>query len=171
MPREALALAVMDEGELSQSLVTHPDVDRVILTGSWDTARLFRSWRPELPLMAETSGKNAIVVTPSADRDRAVADIVRSAFGMGGQKCSALSRLYVQSSVADELIDRVASNGRMEVIHDFAYKLPTLVMCDMLGIDPLPWEWERFVMFHASFSVLRPKCSASAVISRSLALD
>ncbi|HKY58402.1 MAG TPA: bifunctional proline dehydrogenase/L-glutamate gamma-semialdehyde dehydrogenase [Aeromicrobium sp.] len=91
VPREALALAVMDEGELSQSLVTHPDVDRVILTGSWDTARLFRSWRPELPLMAETSGKNAIVVTPSADRDRAVADIVRSAFGNAGQKCSAAS--------------------------------------------------------------------------------
>lgn len=38
-------------------------------------------------------------------------------------------------AITDELIDRVASRGRMEVIHDFAYKLPTLVMCDMLGID------------------------------------
>ncbi|HUS22881.1 MAG TPA: bifunctional proline dehydrogenase/L-glutamate gamma-semialdehyde dehydrogenase [Aeromicrobium sp.] len=91
VPRDALALAVMEEGLLSQSLVTHPDVDRVVLTGSWDTAQLFRSWRPDLPLMAETSGKNAVVVTPSADRDRAVADIVRSAFGNAGQKCSAAS--------------------------------------------------------------------------------
>ena len=101
MPRDALALAVIEEGPLSQSLVAHPEVDRVVLTGSWETARLFRSWRPELPLMAETSGKNAIVVTPSADRDRAVADLVRSAFGNAGQKCSAASLAILVGPVGD----------------------------------------------------------------------
>ncbi|HJR90196.1 MAG TPA: proline dehydrogenase family protein [Aeromicrobium sp.] len=115
VPRDALCLAVIEEGPLSQALIMHPDVERVILTGSWETAQLFRSWRPDLPLMAETSGKNAIVVTPSADRDRAVADIVRSAFGNAGQKCSAASLAILVGPVGRserflrQLVDAVSS--------------------------------------------------------------
>lgn len=91
VPRDVLALVDIEEGDLGRALITHESVDRVILTGSWETAALFRSWRPELPLLAETSGKNAMIVTPSADLDLAVADLVRSAFGHAGQKCSAAS--------------------------------------------------------------------------------
>ncbi|MFB4350668.1 proline dehydrogenase family protein [Microbacterium sp. CR_7] len=91
VPRDVLALVDIEEGDLGRDLVTHPGVDRVILTGSWETAALFRSWRPDLPLLAETSGKNAMIVTPSADLDLAVSDLVRSAFGHAGQKCSAAS--------------------------------------------------------------------------------
>lgn len=92
-------------------LVTHPDVDAVILTGSFETARLFRAWRPDLRLLAETSGKNALIVTPSADLDLAVADLVRSAFGHAGQKCSAASLAILVGDVAtsrrflDQLVD------------------------------------------------------------------
>ena len=115
VPRDALALAVIEEGPLSQALVAHPDVDRVVLTGSWETAQLFRSWQPELALMGETSGKNAVVVTPSADRDRAVADIVRSAFGNAGQKCSAASLAILVGPIGTserflrQLVDAVSS--------------------------------------------------------------
>ncbi|MFG6402913.1 proline dehydrogenase family protein [Microbacterium sp. P04] len=91
VPRDALALVDLDEDELGRALIEHPAVDRVLLTGSWETAQLFRSWRPDLPILAETSGKNAVIVTGSADLDQAAADIVRSAFGHGGQKCSAAS--------------------------------------------------------------------------------
>ncbi|WP_243076519.1 bifunctional proline dehydrogenase/L-glutamate gamma-semialdehyde dehydrogenase [Microbacterium sp. SS28] len=91
VPRDLLALVALHEGALGQRLVSHPDVDRVILTGSWETAQLFRSWRPDLPLLAETSGKNAMIVMPSADLDLAASDLVRSAFGHAGQKCSAAS--------------------------------------------------------------------------------
>ncbi len=100
VPRDLLTLVGLDEGELGKQLVSHPIVDRVILTGGWDTANLFRSWRPDLPLLAETSGKNAIIVTPSADLDLAVADVVRSAFGHAGQKCSAASLVILVGSVA-----------------------------------------------------------------------
>jgi RHH-type proline utilization regulon transcriptional repressor/proline dehydrogenase/delta 1-pyrroline-5-carboxylate dehydrogenase len=100
VPRDVLSLVDVEEGALGQQLVAHPDVDRVILTGAWETAKLFRSWRPDLPLLAETSGKNAIIVTPSADLDLAVADIVRSAFGHAGQKCSAASLVILVGSVA-----------------------------------------------------------------------
>jgi RHH-type proline utilization regulon transcriptional repressor/proline dehydrogenase/delta 1-pyrroline-5-carboxylate dehydrogenase len=115
IPREVLRLADVDEGELGQQLVAHPAVDRVILTGAWQTAELFRSWRPDLPLLAETSGKNAIIVTPSADLDLAVADIVRSAFGHAGQKCSAASLVILVGSVVKserfrrQLVDAVTS--------------------------------------------------------------
>ncbi|WP_223585811.1 proline dehydrogenase family protein [Microbacterium sp. OVT16B] len=91
VPRDALALIDIDEDGLGQRLIAHEAVDRVILTGSWETAALFRSWRPDLPLLAETSGKNAMIITPSADLDQAASDLVRSAFGHAGQKCSAAS--------------------------------------------------------------------------------
>ena len=100
IPQELLTLVSLDERALGQQLVSHPSVDRVILTGAWETAKLFRSWRPELPLLAETSGKNAIIVTPSADLDLAAADVVKSAFGHAGQKCSAASLVILVGSVA-----------------------------------------------------------------------
>ncbi len=89
-----------DEADVGKELITHPDVERVILTGSHDTARLFRSFRSDLPLLAETSGKNAIIVTPSADLDLAAKDVVNSAFGHAGQKCSASSLVILVGSVA-----------------------------------------------------------------------
>jgi len=100
IPTDALQLVHTDEGEAGRRLVTHPAVDRVVLTGASQTAALFRSWRPDLRLVAETSGKNALVVTPSADPDLAVADLVRSAFGHAGQKCSAASLAILVGSVA-----------------------------------------------------------------------
>ncbi|MCC2031670.1 proline dehydrogenase family protein [Microbacterium allomyrinae] len=115
VPRDVLALVDIDEGGLGQALIAHPDVDRVILTGSWETAALFRSWRPELPLLAETSGKNAMIVMPSADLDLAASDLVKSAFGHAGQKCSAASLAILVGPVghsqrfARQLVDAATS--------------------------------------------------------------
>ncbi|MBC7518477.1 MAG: bifunctional proline dehydrogenase/L-glutamate gamma-semialdehyde dehydrogenase [Microbacteriaceae bacterium] len=115
VPRELLQLVNLAEDDRGPQLISHPRVDRVILTGGWHTAELFRSWDAELPLLAETSGKNAIVVTPGADLDLAVADVVKSAFGHAGQKCSAASLLILVGSVADsprferQLVDAVRS--------------------------------------------------------------
>ncbi|HOA86427.1 MAG TPA: bifunctional proline dehydrogenase/L-glutamate gamma-semialdehyde dehydrogenase [Microbacteriaceae bacterium] len=115
VPRDLLALVDVDEEALGRPLVTHPLVERVLLTGSWETARLFRSWRAELPLLAETSGKNAMIVTPSADVDLAVADLVRSAFGHAGQKCSAASLVILVGAMgssarfARQLVDATQS--------------------------------------------------------------
>ncbi|WGD37461.1 bifunctional proline dehydrogenase/L-glutamate gamma-semialdehyde dehydrogenase [Lysinibacter sp. HNR] len=115
IPRDLLILADIEEGELGQRLISHPSVERVILTGAFETAQLFRSWRDDLPLLAETSGKNAIIVTPSADIDLAVADVVYSAFGHAGQKCSAASLVILVGSMGesrrfrDQLIDAASS--------------------------------------------------------------
>ncbi|MEJ2866033.1 proline dehydrogenase family protein [Actinomycetospora flava] len=109
IPADALQLVHTDEGEAGRRLVTHPAVDHVVLTGASQTAALFRSWRPDLRLVAETSGKNALVITPSADPDLAVADLVRSAFGHAGQKCSAASLAILVGSVRSE---RTAAGAR-----------------------------------------------------------
>jgi RHH-type proline utilization regulon transcriptional repressor/proline dehydrogenase/delta 1-pyrroline-5-carboxylate dehydrogenase len=95
-----LTLLQVEEKELGRELIAHPLVDRVVLTGAYETAELFRSFRADLPLLAETSGKNAIIVTPSADLDLAVKDVVASAFGHAGQKCSAASLVVLVGSVA-----------------------------------------------------------------------
>ncbi|MDX1875368.1 bifunctional proline dehydrogenase/L-glutamate gamma-semialdehyde dehydrogenase [Mycolicibacterium sp. 120266] len=115
VPREVLRLVHVDESDLGTRLVADERVDRLILTGAFDTAQLFRSFRPDLPLLAETSGKNAIVITPHADLDLAVKDLVSSAFGHAGQKCSAASLGILVGSVArsarfrDQLVDAVTS--------------------------------------------------------------
>lgn len=103
VPRELLALVDFEGPErhdLGRQLVSHPAVDRVILTGGYETAQLFRSFRNDLPLLAETSGKNAVIVTPSADLDLAASDVIKSAFGHAGQKCSAASLVILVGSVA-----------------------------------------------------------------------
>ncbi len=115
VPRDLLVLVDLASRELGTRLVANPTVDRVILTGAYETAELFRSFRQDLPLLAETSGKNAIIVTPSADLDLAAADVARSAFGHAGQKCSAASLAILVGSVADserferQLVDAVTS--------------------------------------------------------------
>ncbi|MBT1664860.1 bifunctional proline dehydrogenase/L-glutamate gamma-semialdehyde dehydrogenase [Curtobacterium flaccumfaciens] len=101
VPHSLLQLVDLAEDELGRDLIGHPTVDRIILTGSSDTARSFRWWRAGLPLTAGTSGKNAIVVTPSADLDLAVQDIVQSAFGHAGQQCSAASLVILVGSVGE----------------------------------------------------------------------
>ncbi len=115
VPRGVLRLAVLDEDGLGSRLIADPRVDRVILTGAYETAELFRTFRPDLPLLAETSGKNAIVVMPSADLDLAAKDVAHSAFGHAGQKCSAASLVILIGSVASsrrfraQLVDAVTS--------------------------------------------------------------
>lgn len=115
VPRDVLTMVQLGERELGKQLIAHPAVDRVILTGGYETAELFRSFRKDLPLLAETSGKNAIIVTPSADLDLAAKDVAYSAFGHAGQKCSAASLVILVGSVAkskrfhNQLIDAVTS--------------------------------------------------------------
>jgi 1-pyrroline-5-carboxylate dehydrogenase len=94
------------------ALVLHPDVAGVTFTGSYDVGfhRLYKQFSAEYPkpCIVEMGGKNAAIVMDSADLDRAATGVYRSAFGMGGQKCSACSRLFVHERVAEDLLARIA---------------------------------------------------------------
>jgi 1-pyrroline-5-carboxylate dehydrogenase len=98
-------------GAIGDALVQHPLTAGVTFTGSFDvgmrTARALAGGRYPKPCIAEMGGKNPCIVTANADLERAATGIVRSAFGMGGQKCSALSRLYVEDAAADALAARL----------------------------------------------------------------
>ncbi|MFW0179459.1 bifunctional proline dehydrogenase/L-glutamate gamma-semialdehyde dehydrogenase [Rothia sp. P7208] len=115
VPRELLRLIKITDRQAGKELISHPAVDRLILTGGYETAETFRSWRQDLPLFGETSGKNSIIVTPNADLDLAVKDVVYSAFGHAGQKCSAASTVILVGTVAqserfkNQLVDAVSS--------------------------------------------------------------
>ncbi len=95
IPKNALAFVPCRETEAGP-LIKDARVNAVVLTGATETARLFRRMRPGLDLLAETGGKNAMVVSCASDPELAIRDAVRSAFGHAGQKCSALSLLIVE---------------------------------------------------------------------------
>ena len=102
VPREVLQFFPCD-GATGRLLVTDPRVSCVVLTGGYETARKFHDLRPSLPLFAETSGKNALIITAQADRELAIKDLARSAFGHSGQKCSAASLAILEAEVYDDL--------------------------------------------------------------------
>ena len=113
VPDDALQFIRTPDDEVGRHLIT--SVDAVILTGAYETAELFRSWKPDLTIFAETSGKNSLIITPNADLDLAVADLAASAFGHSGQKCSAASLgvlvgdVYESERFRRQLVDAVTS--------------------------------------------------------------
>lgn len=96
---------------LGQALIDSPEVDGVTFTGSYDVGmKIFRDFangKYVRPTILELGGKNPVIVSRHADLERAAAGIVRSAFGLQGQKCSAASRVYIEAPVYDELVERL----------------------------------------------------------------
>ena len=101
VPKEALQVIITDREALKE-LTIAPAIKHIILTGGTDTAQSIARTNPSTPLSAETGGKNAIILTASGDRDHAIMNIVTSAFGNAGQKCSACSLLLVERSVYED---------------------------------------------------------------------
>jgi RHH-type proline utilization regulon transcriptional repressor/proline dehydrogenase/delta 1-pyrroline-5-carboxylate dehydrogenase len=89
-------------GRTGARLTGHPDVDFIILTGGTETGLRILKERPEVLLAAETGGKNATIVTTLSDREQAVANVVYSAFGNSGQKCSATSLLILERDLYED---------------------------------------------------------------------
>ncbi|HYH92000.1 MAG TPA: aldehyde dehydrogenase family protein [Candidatus Saccharimonadales bacterium] len=113
---------VMGPGEtVGQALQDHPGIDGIVFTGSYDVGmKLFHSFSKQWPrpTIVEMGGKNPAIVTRSADLDEAAEGIMRAAFGFGGQKCSANSRVYVERSVHDDLVRRLVEKTEQIVIGD-----------------------------------------------------
>jgi RHH-type proline utilization regulon transcriptional repressor/proline dehydrogenase/delta 1-pyrroline-5-carboxylate dehydrogenase len=102
VPKDALQLVCADGRAPVNFLTSHPAIKHIILTGGTDTAFRLLENNPTCPLSAETGGKNAIILTASGDRDHAIQNIVASAFGNAGQKCSACSLLLLEKEVFDD---------------------------------------------------------------------
>jgi RHH-type proline utilization regulon transcriptional repressor/proline dehydrogenase/delta 1-pyrroline-5-carboxylate dehydrogenase len=138
VPRDVLQFVPTRDDDTVRRLVTHDGVDAVILTGSFDTARLFTSWKPDITLLAETSGKNAIVISSYADIDLAVKDLVQSAFGHAGQKCSAASLAIVDQTIYENpAFFRQLSDAVQSLVVGPSYDLATTVGPIIRGAEPM----------------------------------
>jgi 1-pyrroline-5-carboxylate dehydrogenase len=101
--------------EIGDPLWQHPGIDGVVFTGSKQVgmrihAGLSSRWIK--PCLLELGGKNAAVVLRSADIDAAAEGVMRSAFSLQNQKCSATSRVYVQREVLDSFLERLIQRTR-----------------------------------------------------------
>ncbi len=96
---------------LGQALIDSPEVDGVTFTGSFEVGmKIFRDFAggPYVrPAILELGGKNPAIVSRHADVERAAIGIMRSAFGLQGQKCSACSRIYVEEPIYDKVVARL----------------------------------------------------------------
>ena len=97
--------------ETGRALVEHADVAGITFTGSYKVGmEIYReaATGPHArPVIAEMGGKNAAIITRNADLEKAVQGVVRSAFGLQGQKCSACSRVFVDESIHAQFVDRL----------------------------------------------------------------
>jgi RHH-type proline utilization regulon transcriptional repressor/proline dehydrogenase/delta 1-pyrroline-5-carboxylate dehydrogenase len=106
---DLLALVPGRGSQLGPILTGHPDIDGVAFTGGTDTGwsinrSLAARGGPIVPLIAETGGLNGMFVDTTALREQVVDDVILSAIGSAGQRCSALRLLYLPNDSADELI-------------------------------------------------------------------
>jgi RHH-type proline utilization regulon transcriptional repressor/proline dehydrogenase/delta 1-pyrroline-5-carboxylate dehydrogenase len=135
VPKEALQVVCTSTRESLNYMTSHPSVKHIILTGGTDTAFRLLKNSPRTLLSAETGGKNAIIVTDSADQDHAVLNIVSSAFSNAGQKCSACSlllldrKIYEDETFKSKLKDAVASLRTGSVWDTMNYVGP-MIDCD-----------------------------------------
>jgi len=108
--------------EVGAAVVSDPRIAGVTFTGSYEVGmrmvRQFAQGAWPRPCIAEMGGKNAAIVSRHADLERAATGIVRSAFGLQGQKCSACSRVYVERPVAEALRALVIEKTRMISVGD-----------------------------------------------------
>ena len=98
-------------GTVGDALITSPQVDGITFTGSYDVGmhiyRTFAAGRYPRPCIAEMGGKNPAIVSRRADLDRAATGILRAAFGLQGQKCSACSRIFVEKPTKEMLVQKL----------------------------------------------------------------
>ncbi|MCB1110215.1 MAG: proline dehydrogenase family protein, partial [Chlamydiia bacterium] len=102
IPKKVLQFINCDDDPTGSKLIQDTRVNAVILTGATSTGKLFMKLRPGIDLSAETGGKNALIVSALSDRDLAIKEIIQSAFGHNGQKCSASSLVILEREVYDD---------------------------------------------------------------------
>ena len=137
VPRDALAL-LPGHGEAGAALVRDPRVHVIAFTGSAPVGLEILRAAAETPdeqghvkrVVSEMGGKNCVIVDADADLDEAVPEIVHSAFGYAGQKCSAAARVLVHEAIAGTLVERLA--GAIDVLRvgqadEFATEVPPVI--------------------------------------------
>ncbi|WP_372467775.1 aldehyde dehydrogenase family protein [Microbacterium maritypicum] len=113
LPRDVL-IGVAGDREVGARIASHPDIGKVMFTGSTATGRsIVESSAQNLArLTLELGGNDAGIVLPGVDATAIAQDLFWGAFINTGQTCAALKRLYVHDSVYDEVVDALADVAR-----------------------------------------------------------
>jgi RHH-type proline utilization regulon transcriptional repressor/proline dehydrogenase/delta 1-pyrroline-5-carboxylate dehydrogenase len=119
LPPALLALLPGRGETVGAALTAHPQCDGVAFTGGTDTARRINQTLaarpgPIIPFIAETGGLNGMFVDTTALKEQVVDDVVLSAFGSAGQRCSALRILFLPNDTADLVIETI--KGAMDAL-------------------------------------------------------
>ena len=138
MPPGVINMVAGDAGMISKALLSHRDLAGVHFTGStevfndmWKTiGASMGSYRSYPRIVGETGGKDFILAHPSADPAALATAIVRGGFEFQGQKCSAASRVYVPSSLWNEVRDRsiaMMADIKMGDVRDFRHFMGAVI--------------------------------------------
>lgn len=110
VPGDVVHFVAGSGSEVGATIVNHPHTQGMVFTGSYQVGmqiyKGFSSQYPK-PVVVEMGGKNPTIVMPSADLDAAAEGVMRAAFGFGGQKCSATSRVYVHEEVREQFVAKL----------------------------------------------------------------
>ncbi|WOK37470.1 bifunctional proline dehydrogenase/L-glutamate gamma-semialdehyde dehydrogenase PutA [Sphingomonas sp. C3-2] len=120
---DVLALLPGDGAVVGAALTRHPGIDGVAFTGGTETAwainrTLAERRGPIIPFIAETGGLNGMFVDTTALKEQVVDDVILSAFGSAGQRCSALRMLFLPADSADQVIETLVGALAAQVIGD-----------------------------------------------------
>jgi RHH-type proline utilization regulon transcriptional repressor/proline dehydrogenase/delta 1-pyrroline-5-carboxylate dehydrogenase len=131
VPEEVLQLVLGRGAVQGHSLVSNPDINAVVFTGSTQTAgrinqSLAKNARSDALLVAETGGLNAMIADASALPEQVVRDVMASAFQSAGQRCSALRMLYVQRDIYPQIVEMIKGAMALLKVGD-----PTLLTTDV----------------------------------------
>ena len=120
LPPEVIQLVHGLGEDVGAAIVSHPDVAVVSFTGSTETGRLVGETcgRMHKRLSLEMGGKNAMIVMDDADLDLALEGVLWGAFGTTGQRCTATSRLILQSGIHDQFLSRLIDRARAMTLGD-----------------------------------------------------
>jgi 1-pyrroline-5-carboxylate dehydrogenase len=146
VPEDVVHMVTGSGGVAGRTLVEHPDTAGLTFTGSYEVGfnQIFRRFaaRYPKPCITEMGGKNPAIVMDSADLARAVSGVHRAAFGMGGQKCSACSRVYVHEDIEEAFLAELVKATRQTRIGNPL--VDRSVFMGPLSIAPALEDFRRF---------------------------
>jgi len=115
LPPGAINFVTGSGGIVGKTIIENPDVDGIAFTGSREVGMSgFHEFTKNTtkPFISEMGGKNPVIVSKFADIEKAVNGVMKAAFGYGGQKCSACSRVYVQKEVSEKFVSKLVEKTK-----------------------------------------------------------
>lgn len=107
--------------EIGKTIIESRDIDGIVFTGSREVGYMLMSESSKTkprPIIAELGGKNATIVTDTANLDTAAEGVAKAAFSFSGQKCSACSRVYVQRNVKSKFLSKLLEKTRKLIVEN-----------------------------------------------------